>query len=342
MALVEAQAGDVMTLAPGVYRFSGNALAAHRPGLSDFPITVRAAQPGSVTLEFDLREGFHVTAPHWVFENLTIVGVCRQHSDCAHAFHVVGAATNVVIRNNVVRDFDAHIKINGSGGVFPDNGRIRNNQLYNTTARATDAPVTPIDLVAASGWVIEANLIADFVKVQGDRISYGAFAKGGGSDNVFTRNLVLCEQSLRGAPGQRVGLSLGGGGTDPLACRDGRCSVEQERGVLNDNLVISCSDVGIYVNRAAQSRLLHNTIIDSAGINVRFGESAAEVTGNQINAPIVARDGATLTARDNDSSALLSMYLGLARLLGASRCTAQNPPWANGVCQGRDAAAASH
>ncbi len=333
LALVDAQPGDVITLTPGVYRYSGRALTVHRAGLLDAPITLRAAQPGTVTLEFDLLEGFHVSAPHWIFENLTLVGTCSKHNDCAHAFHVVGAATHVVIRNNVLRDFNAHIKINGAGGSYPDRGRIQNNQLYNTSARNTDAPVTPIDLVAANGWLIEENLIADFIKLRGDGTSYGAFAKGGGEDNVFARNLVLCEHRLRGAPGRRVGLSLGGGGSDPRACRNGRCAVEQERGVLRNNLIASCSDDGIYINRAAQTQLLHNTVVDTAGINVRFGESAAQTAGNWANAPITARDHATLDARGNSSASLPSMYLGLARL-HTPPCTAHHPPWANAVCDG--------
>ncbi len=331
LALVDAQPGDLITLTPGVYRYSGRALAVHRAGLREAPITLRALEPGTVTLEFDMLEGFHVSAPHWIFENLTLVGVCNPHTDCAHAFHVVGGATDVLIRNNVLRDFNAHIKINGAEGSYPDRGRLHNNQLYNTSARNTDTPVTPIDLVAANGWRIEENLIADFVKLRGDGTSYGAFAKGGGENNVFARNVVLCEHRLRGAPGRRVGLSLGGGGADPRACRNGRCAVEQERSVLRDNLIASCSDDGIYINRAAQTQLLHNTVVDTAGINVRFGESAAQVTHNWVNAPIVAKDGATLDARDNHTVGLLAMYWGLARAYPLP-CTAKNPPWAHESC----------
>lgn len=322
--LIESRPGDALTFAPGTYRFSGRGITVHRAGRADAPIALRAAQPGTVTLEFDLLEGFHVSAPHWVFENLTIVGVCRDHSACEHAFHVVGGATHVVIRNNVLRDFNAHIKINGSGGRFPDDGHIEGNRIYNTAPRATDAPVTPIDLVAASGWRIEGNLIADFFKAGGDFTSYGAFAKGGGAGNVFARNVVLCEHRLRGengGKGRRVGLSFGGGGSDPRSCRDRRCSVEHERGVMRNNLIASCSDNGIYINRAAQTQLVHNTVLDTAGINVRFGESAAQAEGNWVDAPIAVRDGATLVDRGNHAASPLSMYLGLARL---------SSPFANG------------
>jgi hypothetical protein len=311
-ALDAALPGDVITLAPGRYRFSGRSLNVHRTGRADAPIVLRAPQPGSVLLEFDMLEGFVVTAPHWVFEQLEIVGVCRDDDDCEHAFHVVGTGQHVTIRDNLMREFNAHLKINGHRGRFPDHGVVSGNQLVNTRARRTDAPVTSVDLVAASGWRIAHNLIADFVKDGGDFTSYGAFAKGGGSDNRFERNVVLCEHRLRGAGGRRIGLSFGGGGTGASVCRDGRCVVEHERGAMLANVIASCSDNGIYINRAAQTQLRHNTLIDTAGINVRFAESSAQADGNLVDGPISARDGAILRSGDNRSTRLVASYVGLS------------------------------
>jgi hypothetical protein len=310
-ALDRALPGDVLTIVPGTYRFTGRSLGVARAGRDDAPITVRAPQPGSVTLEFDMLEGFHVSAPHWVFENLTIVGVCKSDDDCEHAFHVVGGAKRVVIRNNEIREFNAHLKINGAAGAFPDHGRVAGNLLVNSRPRRTGNPVTPFDLVAASDWRVEANLIADFVKDGGDYTSYGAFAKGGGAGTQFVRNVVLCEHRLRGAGGRRVGLSFGGGGSSTAACRDRRCVVEHERGLMRDNLIASCSDDGIYVNRSAQSRILHNTLVDTAGINVRFVESTAVVEGNLVDGPIRTHAGALLRATDNRHTWLTASYLGL-------------------------------
>lgn len=313
VALNEAEPGDVIKLMPGIYNFEGNSLDILRSGRPDMPIEVRAQLPGTVTLNFSLLEGFHVQAPYWRFENLKIIGVCSNHNDCEHAFHVVGNAHDVVIRGNDIRDFNAHIKINGSGVNFPDGGRIEGNQLTNQVPRWTDAPVTFIDLVAASGWHIEGNLIADFVKAGGNLTSYGAFAKGGGSGNSFVRNVVLCEHRLRGLVGQRVGLSFGGGGTSDLSCRDKRCVVEQNGGLIRDNLISSCSDDGIYINRSAQTEILNNTLLDTAGINIRFAESSAFVDGNLLDGPIIARAGAILHQGDNLSAVLGFIYLGLER-----------------------------
>jgi nitrous oxidase accessory protein NosD len=261
-------------------------------------------------LEFDMVEGFLVSAPYWTFERLVIRGACADDSSCEHAFHVVAGASHFVARENEVVDFNAQFKINASDGAIPDSGIIAGNFIHDTRARQTANPVTKIDLVAASHWRIVGNRIADFVKAQGDGISVGAFAKGGGADNRFLRNVVVCEHRLLGLPGQRVGLSLGDGGTGAAYCRDRRCVTEQDASVIAANLIASCSDDGIYLNRAAQSRIVANTLVDTAGILLRFGTTSAEVTGNLVDGPIVAKQGAALHARDNRDTSLAQIYAG--------------------------------
>jgi Right handed beta helix region len=309
-AIDSAQPGDVITFIPGTYRFDGVYINVHGPGTPDAPITVRADKPRSVVLEFNMVEGFLVSAPYWSFENLTIRGVCADHSNCEHAFHVVGGASHFVARGNEIVDFNAQLKINGSGGDYPDWGLIEGNVIRNSAPRETANPVTSIDLVAASHWRIVGNRISDFVKAGSDYTSYGAFVKGGGADNQLLRNVVVCEDRLRGFPGQRVGLSLGGGGSDPDACRDRRCITEQDQGVIASNVVASCSDDGIYLNRAAMSAVTHNTLIDTAGIAARFGESSADVDGNLVDGPIQALAGAILHTNDNRMTEIPMLYLG--------------------------------
>ena len=310
-ALASARAGDVITLQPGTYSFSsGPFLAASAAGSKERPITVRAEQPGTVRIEFKLTEGFLVTGPHWTFENLDIRGACAEPAVCEHAFHIAGRASGFVARNNTISDFNSHFKINAQGGHAPDNGLIEGNTLTNNAVRQTGQPVTPIDLVAASNWIIRANLISDFIKTGGDGVSYGAYAKGAGAANLFERNVVLCEHKLRGHPGQRVGLSLGGGGTGTPYCRDQRCTTEQDGGVIQSNLVASCSDEGIYLNRAATSKVLHNTLIDTAGIVARFPESSVQVEGNIIDGRLRADRGGILHAGDNLDTSLNRLFVG--------------------------------
>ncbi|MDB5963430.1 MAG: hypothetical protein JWP59_4724 [Massilia sp.] len=321
-AIARAEPGDTITLLPGTYRFTDKINVA-RPGRAGMPVTVRAIDAGSVLIEFDTTEGFKVSAPYWRFENLSLRGTCSEDSYCEHAFHVVGAAHHFVSLNNTIFDFNAHFKINGENQVFPDSGLIEGTVLSNSHVRRTVNPVTPIDLVAASGWTVRRNVITDFIKTDGNRVSYGAFFKGGGSGNVFEQNTVLCEHRLRGNPGQSIGLSLGGGGTGKDFCRDRRCVTEQDQGVIRANLIASCSDVGIYLNSAADSKLTHNTLVDTGGIDVRFPASSATLEGNLIDGPIRGRDGGLVRENDNRSTPPAYAYLGYHPLRSLFRAPAE-------------------
>ena len=309
-AITRANSGDVITFKPGVYRFSGSRIAVNRPGSAYQPIVVRAERAGTVTLDMSTVEGFLVSAPNWRFENLTITGACADHSSCEHAFHIVGGATGFVSRNNTISDFNAHFKINAIDDIAPDGGLIEANTLTNRSVRRTGNPVTPIDLVVASHWTIRKNLITDFIKVGGNRISYGAFAKGGGSDTVFESNIILCEHLLRPTGVQTIGLSLGGGGTGAQFCRDRRCASEQDKGSIRGNLIASCSDSGIYLNKASNSNIIHNTLIDTGGIAVRFAGSSALVEGNLVDGQIRSSEGANVRVVDNIETSTLRLFLG--------------------------------
>jgi hypothetical protein len=79
---------------------------------------------------------------------------------------------------------------------------------------------------------------------------------------------------------------------------------------MRANLVASCSDVGIYVNAGARSRLVDNTLLDTAGVHVRFPESSAEIEGNLVDGAISARNGARLRLGDNLTTPIALLYLG--------------------------------
>ena len=309
-AIAKANPGDVITFSPGVYRFSGSNINVDREGREDARILVRAEVPGTVKLQFSLVEGFHVSAPYWIFENLYLQGECEIQSNCEHAFHVVGNAHHFVARNNTILDFNSHFKVNMANRQIPDDGVIEYNTIRNTEVRRTDSSVTLVDLVVASRWRIEHNLISDFIKGGSDKVSYGVFAKGGGNENRIVNNLIICEHRLLGQIGQRVGLSLGGGGTGKQFCADHRCVTEQDRGVIESNLIMSCSDDGIYLNKAAASRIIKNTLIDTGGIEVRFAESTADVEGNLVDGKIRSRDGGLIRERDNIDTNMLSLFVG--------------------------------
>ncbi len=307
-ALKSAQPGTVIQILPGEYEFSGRALTINRPGEPDNPIVLRAAELGTVQLKFDLLEGFHVLAPNWTFENLVIDGVCERDSACEHAFHVVGEGAGVVIRNNWVTNFNAPVKVNAANGKFPDGGLLLSNAFINERPRQTSNSVTTLDIVAASGWRVQKNVIADFAKDGGDRTSYGAFFKGAGENNIFEQNLVRCEWRHRG--GTRVGFSFGGGGTTDSACRDGKCGVEHRNGIVRNNIIMNCpNDVAIYLNKSADTQVHNNLLINTRGIDVRFEETDAVILNNIIDGRILSRNGGTFSEASNIVSAFNAVLL---------------------------------
>jgi hypothetical protein len=184
-AVKDAMPGDVITLAPG--RYSLERVRIRRLGAKGRPITLRADKKGSVFLRSRGVVLFDIRAAYWTFENFDIRGQCIPQKKCEHAFQLNGDADNVIIRNNRIRDFNASIKSNGAmvttadGGEvrkYPDHVRIVGNAIYNSRPRRTNAPVTLIDVVGGRGWLVRGNLIADFEKAGGNKISYAMFLKG--------------------------------------------------------------------------------------------------------------------------------------------------------------------
>lgn len=299
-AIDGAMPGDVIWLADGTYDIGAN-LRCDAAGTADQPIVVRAINQHMARVRSSAVEGFLISAPHWHVEDLDIEGVCASHSDCEHAFHVVGAADSTVIRGNRVHGFNAQIKGNGSGDprAWPDDVLVEGNEFFNETARMTSNPVTPIDVVGGRRWIIRANFIHDHHKGMGDNVSYAAFLKGNSRDGLIERNLIVCELLHTG--GTRLGLSFGGGGSSPdPICEDGTCTPEHQGGIMRNNIIAHCpADVGVYVNECAGCLVAHNTLFDTTGIDVRFAASDTRVIGNLLSGRARARDGATLTSMGN-------------------------------------------
>jgi nitrous oxidase accessory protein NosD len=314
-AIDSAMPGDVILLQPGTYRIVQSYITISRPGAAGAPITVRAPRLGSVILESELGEAVKVDAPYWYFENLVVKGVCADDTACDNGLHIVGGAHHTIIRNLRVEDFNAQIKINGENGQFPDGGQIEHSTLIDTHPRRTGASVTPIDLVAANNWIIQGNLIADFGKEGGNRVSYGGFAKGAGHGTIFARNVVLCEWRSHPSNNATIGLSFGGGGTDPMLTRGtGLLKYEHADGLMSENLIAFCSDTGIYLNRAANSVIRHNTLIGTSGIDVRYPESIARVDANIVDGTIRMRDHGLYSGDGNETENVRALFENPARL----------------------------
>ena len=303
-AIKKPQPGATIIIMPGTYSFNGRSLSINQPGKATAPITVKSSLLGSVKLKFNLLEGFHVKAPHWIFENLDIQGTCSHDSYCEHAFHVVGKAKYFVLKNNIIHDFNAAIKVNGvniSGQAqFPDNGVIEKNTFYNKHHRQTANPVTLLNINSVNNWRVRGNLISDFSKAKGDHTSYGTFMKGNGKNGIFENNLIICERNLPPNEGIRIGLSFGGGGTGKSYCRNQDCSTEFSNGIIRNNIIMHCShDVGIYLNKAKNTQIYNNLIFNTLGIDVRYSTSSATIHNNIISGRIKNRNEASHFASHN-------------------------------------------
>lgn len=298
-AMNDARAGDVIELAPGRYEVAAT-LATGQAGSAEAPIILRAAQPGETVLIGRTVEMLVINDPFWVIENLSFEGCGGRN--CEHALHVVGPAENTVVRNNEFRNFNAAIKANRlqQPPVQPDGLLIEANRFTNDEPRQTELPVTPIDIVAADEVRIRGNYVADFAKARSDRVSYGVFVKGGGVAPIIERNYVRCAATHDG--GTRVGISLGGGGTAPRLCSTPGCTQETVGGTIRANIVESCSDVGIYLNKAAASTIANNTLVNTRGIDARFAATDAEILNNVLDGRIAERDGGRVVAASNRAS----------------------------------------
>ncbi len=290
-AFRQAVPGTKLLLLPGNYEVYR--LETFVGGTAKDPILVEANVPGTVFISATGSEAISIRHPYWIIKDLTIKG--KPHSD--HAIHITDNADNVIIKQNVLIDFHSQIKVNGSNGEFADNGIIENNDIFNTKVRETDQPVTSIDIVGGKNWIVRGNYIADFAKGLDDKTSYGLFLKGNSFNGLVENNLVICSKSTTG--GVRIGMSFGGGGTAKEYCENQDCNIEHTGGVMQNNIVLNCSDVGIYLNKARDSFIEHNTLLMTLGIDVRYLESSAVITNNILTGAIRERDSGKAKLQKN-------------------------------------------
>lgn len=275
LALVNAKPGQVIYLDSGIYQLN-KTVSTKANGAERNPITLTASPSSRVIVNTDV--GLKIKHSHWHVEGLNFTGKCKSHSLCEHAIQIVGGVNHTTIFGNTFTDFNAHIKSNGikaSGNttrVFPTEVRIANNQFTNSSIRNTANPVTPIDVVGGDSIHLLNNFIADFAKNGGNRTTYGAFLKGGGSYGLIKGNTVACVHKLpiKHIDDIRIGLSLGGGTTGVDVCQSSNCGYEHKHGVVENNTIINCAyDPAIFINKVSYSEVNNNKLMNSRIIQVK-------------------------------------------------------------------------
>lgn len=308
-AITTSSADTSIHILPGIYKFSGNYIEFKAKGREYAPIILKADKIGEVVFEMDTYEGFVISSPYIIIENIIFRGTKHKIDSQEHAIHLTKNADNVDIRHNEFINFNAHIKSNGiftkdGIGYFPDNVVIQHNNFYNEWKRNTASPASPIDVVGGKNWVIKNNFIADFGKYgrRGEGITYGLFLKGASENGLIENNLIACEWNVAhtSANDVRIGISLGNGGTGIKYCMDKTCNFEHKGGLIKNNTILNCkNDVGIYINKGLETRIQSNYIANSLGIDVRYPASTAKIYDNYIDGRIEARHGATIETFNN-------------------------------------------
>lgn len=303
-----AEPGTEIILRKGIYKIKGRRLDLKISGTQDKPIIIKAEKPGEVVFEMSSQEGFFISKPFIQFENLIFKGIKGKDHSIEHAIHLVGNASNITFKNNEFINFNSHIKSNGiiinNTRHFPSYNKIINNNFFNEWKRDTKSPVTPIDVVGGSHWLIQNNFIADFGKNGrgGNGITYGAYLKGGSTNGILDNNMIVCSWKLPHTNSRdiRIGLSLGGGGTGSSYCREGKCGFEHDNGTISNNTILNCNnDVGIYINRSSNTKIYNNVLKNTLGIDVRFPESNAAIYNNYIDGRTKSRDGGDISKNVN-------------------------------------------
>jgi pectate lyase len=308
-ALEDAVAGDIIEMFPTQIDIKEK-FKIKASGESDKPIIIRGSSHGVTTLNVSTLVGIEVAASNIVIENINFEGRCKDDSYCEHAIQLKGNADNIKIKDNDFSNFNAAIKSSGlnnkSGSrEYADYAMIHGNTFVNDWPRATKNAVTPIDVVGGDYWIIKRNFFADFEKQRGNKVSYGAFLKGGGRFGEFVDNVVACEWKVpyTSKTHVRIGLSFGGGGTGSQFCADKVCESEHYKGVMQHNLVMNCpTDVGVYINNGAEIVVSNNIIIGTLGLDVNRGSADVEVVNNNIQGLIRWRNESKGIAENNNTA----------------------------------------
>lgn len=307
-AIRNAKMGQVILIQPGEYSIRLDTLDIKGAGTAKHPIVIAANRYGQVTINLNSWEGILLDKPYWVIKNLIFKGPCTDHKRCQHAIHMTGDADNVVIDNNAFINYSSALKSNGrypkGKALFPDKVTFSNNDVYNTELRKSSSPASPIDIVGGDDWLLKGNFIADFSRKVTGRMSvvYGAFLKGGGANGKIHNNVINCSWKLpyQSSLDIRLGISLGNGGTGKQWCQVKDCEYEHTGGTISNNLIMNCSnDVSIYLNKAQKTNIHNNVILNSLGVDARFGATQLSIRNNIIQGRVKARDGAYVSESNN-------------------------------------------
>ncbi len=305
-ACQSAQPGDTIVLAAGTYTISGASriMITNRPG----PVLLRGASgnPDDVIIEGQGQDNSAVqmvfnldNCPDWTFRDLT------TRRSYYHGFKFDRASTNCRLIRVVMRDHgESGVKgtSDPAAAVYPDGLLIDSCDIgFTSTNGGTRSVVEGVDGVGVNDWIIRNSR---FVNVQkGGAPAYAIFTKGNSSNTIIEGNRF--ENCF-------IGASFGGGGTGAQYFRDNDQTYEHRNGIIRNNIIMRCTDAGVYINKGMNCRVYNNTLFEcELTIQLRFVQSTGYVSNNLVkrsvsnpSEPVVRlRDGATFLANQANLAA---------------------------------------
>ena len=264
-ALGQANAGDIIRVAPGVYEFS-DAIHLDSAGSPTQPIQlIGDGDVGDVEFRINGSLGFSIAGQDYVVAGIWLR--C-QGSQCtgARGISLWGSARRVTIRGCRTTDFSQHVKgwITNDTLDAPEDITIAGNEAYNTATYNGSSNV--LNLNGGARWRVVGNYVHDYGNAG---INYGIYLKGATTESVMERNLVAGNYDRAAGSGAMVGISFGGGRMGTKWCAadntgSGGCICEDYDGIARNNIVINTSDAALHVNSACGSKFLNNIVYNSA------------------------------------------------------------------------------
>lgn len=265
VALGQANAGDIVRVAPGVYDFM-DAIHLDSAGSPGQPIQlIGDGNLGDVEFRIHGSLGFSIAGQDYVIAGISLSCEGAQCS-AARGFSIWGSARRITIRGCRTTDFSQHIKgwITNDTLDAPQDITIAGNEAYNTATYGGSSNVYNLD--GGARWRVVGNYVHDFGNAG---VNYGIFLKGATTQSVIERNLVAGVHDRAAGSGAVVGISFGGGRMGTKWCAEGNsgsggCICEDYDGIARNNIVVNTSDAALHVNSACGSKFLNNIVYNSA------------------------------------------------------------------------------
>jgi hypothetical protein len=335
-----AQPGDVIVLADGTYRVSGdvvmNIRQPHVTLMSASRDASRVIVDGGA--DYAAREILQISASDVTVAHLTL----RHGRD--HLVHLFPGARadigRITLFGLALADAGQQfLKSNTDGSEasfdtahFVDHVTVACSSFTMSEAGRWYVPTNPsnrdypcytggLDAHAAAGWVVSRNRF-EGIYCEGDSLAEHAIHFWlGGRDQVIERNLIVnCARGIGLGLGEGVGVHERPYADRPHAAdTQGRYTGNYD-GVVRNNVIyadVAAFDTGISLEQAMGARVLHNTVVVTGAakgdaIEYRFPNSLVEITNN-LATSIRQRDGGRGIVSHNGLNPSLAIFVDPAR-----------------------------